>query len=133
MAKKGKIGMESVTWISNDASRGAFITIDKQKRLFVSTEARRLLNVLNGYFELIIGYDHVNKRMVVAKPDVVRVPDVKPFKFDKRSYAKSLKFVNNTKISESDLPVRFNYVGKDYASYKGAHAFQLADYDAPDA
>ncbi|GGP13530.1 hypothetical protein [Oceanobacillus neutriphilus] len=124
---------ENITWISNEVSRGAFITVDKQKRLFVSTEARQLMNVPDGYFELIIGYDAVNKRIVAAKPDVVRVPDVKPFKFDKRAYAKSLKFVQNTKLSEDDLPIRFNYIGKDYASYKGAHAFQLEDYEAPDA
>lgn len=116
---------KEISWISNERPPAhPYVSIDKQQRLYISAPARELLNVPNGQFHLIAGFDHVNKRIVLAKPEVVRVTDVKPFKFDKRPYSRAKTFVEQANI-EAELPVRFTYVGRDYADYKGSHAFEL--------
>ena len=120
-----------LVWITNKSTI-PYVTIDSNQRLYISSPARELLNVPNGQFRLIAGYDVVNKRIVLAKPDVVRVPDVVPFNFDKRSYSYVKPFVEQAKLA-GKLPVRFLYVGKDFGDYpQGTHAFQLEGYKAPD-
>jgi hypothetical protein len=119
-------------WISAEPDAKEYITIDKMLRIYMSSDARKLLGV-EPPFRLIVGYDYVNKRIVVAKPDVVRAANVKPFKFDTRSYAHARHFVKQIELTPSELPVRFDYVGKDYAEYPdGSYCFQLAGYDAHD-
>ena len=117
-------------WISNDGDSAAFIAIDNQRRFYLSAGTRALLD---NPAALIFGYDKVNKRLVVAKPDVVRAVNVRPYPFDKRWYASARNFVKQAGISESSLPLRFYYVGKDYGDTPaGSYAFELGDYDAPD-
>lgn len=126
---------EGFRWISNDGASGnAYITVDKQLRLYLSSGTRELLNLgpagkKDGRpAKLIVGYDSVNKRIVVAKPEVVRVTDTKPFSFDKRSYGSARAFVRDAGIKENELPVRFNYVGKEYGAYPaGSYAFERDD------
>ena len=124
--------MPPIDWISSQAPE--FITFDAQKRLCVSSGATAILNVpKTGDFTLHVGYDSVNQRIVLAKPDVVKLPNVIPFKFDKRRYCHVRELVRKINVPEEELPVRFEYVGKDYAdSPQGSHVFQLADYSAPD-
>ncbi|MED3649970.1 hypothetical protein [Heyndrickxia sporothermodurans] len=130
MPKSNQPAEPTFQWISNEGSNGEYITIDSQRRFYLSAGTRALFNDAKS---LIVGYDAVNKRLVVAKPDVVRAANVKPYSFDKRWYASARHFVKNAGISEVDLPLRFNYVGKDYADTPtGSHTFQLAEYDAPD-
>ena len=126
--------MSPITWISAEPVRHEYITIDSQQRLYLSAAACELLGVpKTGHFELIVGYDLVNKRLALAKPDVVRVTDVRPFRFDGRRYAHSARFVSDAEIPAAELPQRYEYTGRDYAEYPdGAYAFQLADFDAPD-
>jgi hypothetical protein len=120
----------SFQWISNDTTTGPYITIDAMRRFYLSSGARELFS---GAKSLIFGYDPVNKRLVVAKPDVVRAVNVRPYPFDKRWYASARNFVKQAGISESSLPLRFYYVGKDYGDTPaGSYAFELGDYDAPD-
>lgn len=125
---------EGFRWISNESSAGAYITVDNQLRLYLSTGTRELLNLgpsgkENGVpSKLIIGYDAVNKRLVVAKPEVVRATDVKPFNFDRRSYSSARVFVREIGVSGNELPLRYNYVGKEYGEYpSGAYVFESAD------
>ena len=125
---------EGFRWISNESSAGAYITVDNQLRLYLSTGTRELLRLgpsgkENGIpSKLIIGYDSVNKRLVVAKPEIVRATDVKPFNFDKRSYSSARVFVRELNISEADLPLRYNYVGKEYGEYPdGSFCFELSE------
>jgi hypothetical protein len=126
---------DTFKWISSDSSSGkAFITLDSQKRLAVSSAACDVLGVdKDGDFRLHIGYDAVNKRIVVAKPEVVRVTDVKPFKFDKRRYSSGRPVLSATVISEAELPLRYIYKGRDYGEVPaGSYVFQLEDTEAPD-
>lgn len=124
--------MSDFKWISN-IDELPYVTIDAHQRLYISKPARELINVQGGmHFRLIAGYDFANHRIVIAKPDVVRVPDVIPFNFDKRSYSKVKSFVENARLG-GHLPLRFVYAGKDYADYpKGTYAFERVGYEAPD-
>lgn len=126
--------MSPIQWISAEPVRAEYITIDSQQRLYLSAAACDLLNVPKaGHFALIVGYDAVNRRIVVAKPDIVRVPDVRPFSFDGRRYGHARAFVKQVELTADDLPQRYEYVGKDYGDApRGSFAFQLADFDAPD-
>lgn len=126
---KQKVAFE---WISNDNPKHPYVTIDKQQRLYISAPARELIGLPKGRFHLIAGYDSVNKRIVLAKPDIVRVTDVKPFKFDKRSYSNAKPFVEQAKLG-GKLPVRFAYSGKEYAEFPdGSFVFTLEGIKSPD-
>lgn len=118
-------------WISNK-SAVAYVTIDSHHRLYISKPARELLELPSGKYRLIAGYDYANHRIVLAKPEVVRVPDIEPFNFDKRSYSKVKRFVDRANLGRA-LPVRFFYVGKDYSDLpRGTFAFQRSDRQAED-
>ena len=111
-------------WITNRSTE-AFVTIDNLKRLYISRPAKDLMNIPDTKFRLIAGYDFVNDRIVLAKPEVVRIPDVKPFSFDKRGYSNAKYFVERANL-EAKLPVRFVFRGRDYANYpEGSFCFEL--------
>lgn len=120
----------TVEWISSKPASSEYITIDNQQRLYLSRGAEALIGVACPA-SLYVGYDKVNRRIIVAKPGIVRPTDVLPFNFDKRRYAHAKQFVRTIGNDPADLPMRYEYVGKDHA-IKGAHAFQLTGYDAPD-
>lgn len=124
---------EGFVWISNESSF-PYVTIDSHQRLYISSPAKKLLNLPEGKvnFRLITGYDFANNRIVLAKPEIVRVPNVKPFKFDKRSYSKAKTFVEKARLGGM-LPVRFKYVGKDFSELPaGSYAFELEGATAED-
>ncbi len=120
-------------WISNE-TKPVYISVDKQYRLYLSQGTRELLGLNpKEKVRLFCGYDLVNHRIVVAKPGIVNVPNVKPFPFDKRSYSKAKAFVKNTGLKDDRLPIRFDYVGEDFSGGPaGSYAFQRADVVAPD-
>lgn len=114
----------SFEWITNRSTH-SYITIDVMQRLYISKSARKLMNLPHGQFRLIAGYDFANDRIVLAKPEIVRVPNVEPFNFDKRSYSRVKHFVAKARLADM-LPLRFVYKGLDYADYpEGAYAFEL--------
>jgi len=118
-------------WISNRSAE-EYISIDKHQRLYISVAARKMLDLPDGEYRLIAGYDFANHRIVLAKPEIVNVPNVEPYKFDKRNYAHVKNFVERANLKEH-LPLRFYYSGKDYSEYpRGAYAFTLEDYNAED-
>lgn len=121
----------SIKWASPD-SPAVSITIDKLKRLYISSEARQLLGVETP-FKLYVGHDPVNKRLVVSRPDLVKLTDVKPFSFDKRGYSHAKSFVSELLIAEKDFPVKYEFVGRDLGEYPhGVFCFQREDFEAPD-
>lgn len=116
--------MAKITWVSSEPDREVFISIDKYRRLYISSQARDLLRLPeHGKFKLVIGYDVDNKRLIAAKPDHVREPDVRPFNFDKRGVSHAKALIERMDLSD-DLPIRYKYVGKDYAETVGAYAFE---------
>ncbi|MEC1507071.1 hypothetical protein P9D42_15630 [Bacillus haynesii] len=125
----------ALTWISNDFERNtkAYITIEKQRRLFISAGARRMIGLpKDGPFYLSVAYDAAEKRIVVGKPELVNQPDVKPFKFDKRGNVSAIPFLRTVGIDFDKLPQRYYLIGdgeaskQPYLAYpKGTYAFQL--------
>lgn len=120
---------------SNVSTRGdtAFITTDAQNRLCLSAKLRRDLGLTNGSsgsIRLYLGYDKVNKRIGIAKPDIVRLTDTKPYKFDaKRGYAHARNFLRaNEILPAKGKSARYVYDGQE----DGWHTFKLDGYDAPD-
>lgn len=122
MAKKQSDNIDNITWITADLVKNPFVSVDTQLRLYFSAEARNLLKA----DEVMIAYDHTNKRIIVGNPAYVRPANVKPHKLDRRGYASARPFVRTLGLTASDLPLRFEYVGKDY-TVDGAEAFELAD------
>ncbi|WVP26818.1 hypothetical protein V2177_07500 [Bacillus licheniformis] len=109
----------ALTWISNDFERNtkAYITIEKQRRLFVSAGARRVIGLpTDGPFYLSVAYDAAEKRIVVGKPELVKQPDVKPFKFDKRGNVSAWPFLRKIGIDFDKLPQRYYLIGDGEAS-----------------
>lgn len=121
----------TLQWMKPDSLRPA-ISIDSQRRIYLSTEARKLVGVAYP-FRLVVGFDKANQRIVVAKPDIVRVPDVQSFKFDKKHYAHAKRMVRELGFTDAELPLKFEYVGRDYSEYpEGAYAFGRVGFDSPD-
>lgn len=114
----------NLVWISSDVRKVPFITVDKQLRIYFNTEAQELV----GAREVVIGYDHANKRMIVGNPSYVRPVNVKPHRIDRRGYTSARPFLRELGLDESVLPLKYEYVGKDY-TIDGSHAFQLIGDD----
>lgn len=125
----------SFEWISNNIFGESYITVDSQLRFYISSGARDVMRLGKKLpAKLIVGYDIVNKRLIFAKPEVVRAANIKPFSFDRRSYSSARSFIKKVGIPTNELPQTYVYIGKEYGEYpEGAFAFQLEDFDAPDA
>ncbi|MEK3817442.1 hypothetical protein [Bacillus sp. FSL K6-1284] len=125
----------ALTWISNDFDRNtkAYITIEKQRRLFISAGARRVIGLpTDGPFYLSIAYDAAEKRIVAGKPELVNHPNNVPFKFDKRGNVSAWPFLRKIGINVDMLPQRYYLIGdgeaskQPYLAYpKHTYAFQL--------
>lgn len=114
---------------SNNSGRGVemFITVDAMSRLALSKGLRRELECAESAIELYVGYDPVNKRIALGKPNVVRLTDTRPFKFDaQRGYARGNNFLAHNQIPADGS--RYYYEGKE----NGWLVFKLDGYDAPD-
>jgi hypothetical protein len=81
-----------------------------------------------GPTPLYVGYDKVNKRIAIAKPNVVRLTGTIPYKFDgKRGYTMARNFLKGNGISY-DTAARYLFDGKE----NGWWTFKLDGYSAPD-
>lgn len=113
-------GNPKFTWISAGINDFAYITIDNQLRLYFNVQARKMI----GADRVVIGYDFANKRLIVGNPEVVRPTNVRPHKLNKRGYASARPLVRKLMLPEESLPLRFEYVGKDY-TVDGSLAFEM--------
>ena len=118
----------------NRANRGSdmFIAVDSQSRLYLSQALQRELGCIGLPIELYLAYDKINKRIAIAKPDIVRLTNVRPFRFDgDRHYANAGNFLRDNRIPARHH--RYYYDGREQAGdFKGWLTFRLEDYDAPD-
>lgn len=104
------------------------ITIDRQGRLYLNKALQRKLGCEGKGIKLYLAYDHVNKRIGIAKPGMVRLPHHRPVAFDKsRAYAMVRSFLHYFRIPY-DQPYRYVYDGKE----DGWWTFRLEGYEAPD-
>jgi hypothetical protein len=126
---------EGFAWISYETeSDQPYITVDSQQRLYLSSGVCKLIGA-ECPLRLYVGYDHANMRLVVAKPDVVKATDTRPFKFDKRRYGNAKPFIKTLGLDVSKLPMRFTYTGKDFSDAglpAGSFAFQLEGFTGAD-
>jgi hypothetical protein len=114
---------------SNDRADTSFITVDRQGRLCLSAALRKELGNIGNNVAMYASYDKVNKRIGLAKPDIVRLTNVRPFTFDKnRGYAMARNFLKAAAISY-DESSRYVYDGKEG---DGWLTFKLEGYAAPD-
>ena len=112
----------------------SYITVDAQQRLYISAAAAKTIG-LTFPAHLFVGYDHANMRLVVAKPDVVKAVNTKPFKFDARRYCSAKPFIRALGLKTSELPLRFTYAGKDFSDASvpdGSYTFQLDKFEGAD-
>ncbi|MCR8843104.1 hypothetical protein NQ117_05380 [Paenibacillus sp. SC116] len=122
----------AIEWFDNRPQRrAAFVSTDRQRRLHLSSGTRAILGITEGEaVSMYVGFDHANKRIAVARPDVVRLTDTRTMRFDgKRYYAAATSFVSMYELPH-DKAYRYDFAGKDEST--GAIMFQLAGYDAPD-
>ena|SRR6185312_7443700 len=94
-------------WISNDAQ--PFLTVDSLRRIYFNSGTRALLGVEAGQ-RWLIGHDPANKRLILAKPAIVKAVNIAPFSVDKRFYMSARKFIDKMGLSPADLPLNFSYV-----------------------
>jgi hypothetical protein len=117
----------------NDDFRGEeelIITLDKSKRIYLSKPVQEFFGVDDPDKSLTVylGYDSVNKRICLAKPDVVRIPGKRPVTFGKFKFISARRFIDRFQIDLTDAPLHYRYVGQDGDWY----CFQLVGYKAPD-
>lgn len=124
--RDGSTQNDNFRWISAGRT-GIFITLDKQFRLYLSSDARRETMIDRGD-KIVVGFDKANQRLVLAKAAVVRVPNIKPFRLNEDSYVFARKIIHEIGVNPADLPIRFEFVGKDFSEYdSGSYAFERFD------
>jgi bifunctional DNA-binding transcriptional regulator/antitoxin component of YhaV-PrlF toxin-antitoxin module len=112
----------------SNPTRPLSITVDRQGRICLSAEFRRKLGVKDGeHITLYVSYDKVNKRIGLAKPDIIRLVNIRPYNFDKRGYSYAKKFLRDNEIPY-DTALNYEYDGDEL----GWQTFRLVGYDAPD-
>lgn len=117
---------------SNEGARPkgmAYVTTDKQGRIYINRLAQKNMGISQIPVELYVAYDKVNKRIGLAKPEVVRLTDIHAFTFSgKRAYASAISFLKKNGIMPSRKAQRYFYDGRE----DGWYTFKLEEYDAPD-
>jgi hypothetical protein len=111
------------------SSRGdVALTIDKFYRLRVSALALREL-AITQFTPVVVSVDTENKRLGIVKQDLAKVPNATTVRPDKRGYlgvAAGKMVVDKLAMSPSDLPARFNHVGRVDEGAIFWNAFELA-------
>jgi bifunctional DNA-binding transcriptional regulator/antitoxin component of YhaV-PrlF toxin-antitoxin module len=119
----------STVFVPHSALSPLTVTVDRMGRICLSAEFRKLLGVSKGlHVKLYVSYDKVNKRIGLAKPDIIRLVGVRPYNFDKRGYTNAKRFLTDNEIP---FDTAYNYEF-DGVEGDGWNAFRLAGYVAPD-
>jgi hypothetical protein len=110
---------------SNEGARPsetAYITVDKQGRIYINRLAQKELGITSLPIELYVAYDKDSK-MIGLSADSSIVPEgTKPFRFNgNRAYASAKSFLQDARILPrmNEDAHRYFYVGK----IDGLHAF----------
>jgi len=115
----------SIEFFSNDRARlqAPYLSVDVQGRIYLSKPAQELLGCVGTSAHLYVGYDVLNKRIGLAKPDIVKLTDTNAFKFnEKRAYASCRSFLDHYGIMPSGSSDRYIYDGQDRTT--GVHLFR---------
>lgn len=104
------------------------LTVEKTQRITLNRPLQRYLGTEGKPIKLYLGYDPVNKRIAIAKPDVVRLTDHRPVNFNKSGTVSARKFLDRFQIEYKDGPYHYLYDGNE----NGWLTFRLHGYKAPD-
>lgn len=104
------------------------ISIDKNKRLYLNLALQKELGCVKIPIHLYVGYDKVNKRIGIAKPDVVRLTDKEPLRFDSRGYTSARGFIEKHQLPH-DKTYHYVFDGREDSWL----SFRLFGYTAPDS
>jgi hypothetical protein len=110
---------------------GISLTIDKLKRIRLSSSARKEL-ALTNFTPVIVSVDVENKRLGVVKQDLAKIPNASVVRPDKRGYlgiAVGKMTVDKLALTDADLPAKFEYVGKVDEGSVFWHSFELSRSD----
>jgi hypothetical protein len=92
---------------------GAAVTLDKMRRLRLSSGAMRELKVA-PYQQVYVSVDVANKRLGVVKIDVAKVPGHTAIKLDKRGYlgtSSGKAVASKLALGDDYLPATFKFIG----------------------
>lgn len=99
------------------------ITIDHQGRIYLSKALQRELNCEGKGIKLYLGYDAETKRIGLAKPEEVQLPQHRPIRFDKhRGYASVRSFLHYFRIPYNHTS-RYVLIAKE----NGWYTFEQAE------
>lgn len=96
-----------------ESSRASALTIDKYRRLLISSAAKTELK-LSAYQYVVISVDVENKRIGVCKQELAKIPNASAVKLDKRGYfgtKAGKEIVRKLMLTEDDLPAKFVDIG----------------------
>jgi hypothetical protein len=96
-----------------------YVVIDKYGRIMLSKAVRDMFNCDKLVAHLHVSYDPDNQRIGIGKPDILRLPDVKPHRFDTRGYTSAKSLTRRYPDIERGVTVRYEYDGKEYADGHG--------------
>lgn len=87
-----------------------FITLDKQRRFYLNTTARKLI-VVKPYDRLVIRYNPVEKALAIVKPEIENNMHaaVATYFVDKRFYMSARRFANEYGYTPELGPYEFIY------------------------
>jgi hypothetical protein len=92
---------------------GSTLTIDKFRRLSISSAAKRELK-LSAYQYIVISVDVENKRIGLARQELAKVPNASAVKLDKRGYLGTKagkEIIAKLALGDDELPAKFTYIG----------------------
>jgi hypothetical protein len=107
---------------------GVSITIDKIRRIRLSSAALKEL-ALTNFTPVVVSVDIENKRIGVVKTDLAKVPNATAVRPDKRGYlgiATGKRVIEKLALTYTDLPAKFEYVGKVDEGSVFWHSFELS-------
>jgi hypothetical protein len=106
---------------------GVSLTIDKLRRIRLSSAARKEL-ALTNFTPIIVSIDAENKRVGIVKQELAKLPKASVLRHDKRGYlgiATGKQVIDKLALTDADLPAKFEYVGKVDEGSVFWHSFEL--------
>lgn len=104
------------------------ITIDKNRRIYLNKPLQSYLNCKGKPIKLHLGYDPANRRIAIAKPEILRLTNHRPVTFSKYSFISARPFIERFKIPYEQGPLHYYYFGDE----DGWMTFQLEGHIAED-
>lgn len=122
-----KKATEVINWITEETAEvKAFVSIDNQERLYFNASTRKTIGKSVGKGnEYYVGFDAINKTLLVMPLGKSLIKGLKPFRLDARSYAKASVLVEAMGIDTKNLPLRYEYVGTRSTPQGIAYEFKL--------